>query len=115
MGVLRPYRGCVQRVAGQGAQGAQLVNTAGTWTWSNLNTRDPEGAEAFYGAVFGWEAVKVDIGDYGESTMWCVQGYAEVLEAAEPGLRERQSSQGAPPEIRGRNCMGTADDERRAR
>jgi predicted enzyme related to lactoylglutathione lyase len=36
--------------------GAQLVNEPGTWTWSNLMTRDLEGAKDFYGKVFGWTA-----------------------------------------------------------
>ena len=35
-------------------KGAVLVNEPGTWNFSELNTRDPEGAKAFYGAVFGW-------------------------------------------------------------
>ncbi len=34
--------------------GAELVNEAGAFTWSELNTRDPEAAKQFYAAVFGW-------------------------------------------------------------
>jgi uncharacterized protein len=34
--------------------GAERVNESGTVVWNELNTRDPEGAKAFYGAVFGW-------------------------------------------------------------
>lgn len=34
--------------------GAELVNEPGALSWNELNTRDPEGAKAFYGAVFGW-------------------------------------------------------------
>jgi uncharacterized protein len=34
--------------------GAELVNEAGAFTWSELNTRDPESAKEFYAAVFGW-------------------------------------------------------------
>ncbi|MGB7588230.1 MAG: VOC family protein [Solirubrobacterales bacterium] len=34
--------------------GAELVNEAGAFNWSELNTRDPEAAKAFYAAVFGW-------------------------------------------------------------
>lgn len=34
--------------------GAELVNEAGAFTWSELNTRDPDAAKQFYGAVFGW-------------------------------------------------------------
>jgi predicted enzyme related to lactoylglutathione lyase len=36
--------------------GAQLVNEPGTWTWSNLMTRDLEQSKDFYGKVFGWTA-----------------------------------------------------------
>ena len=34
--------------------GAQVVSEAGAVVWNELNTRDPEAAKAFYGAVFGW-------------------------------------------------------------
>jgi uncharacterized protein len=37
-------------------QGAQLVNEASAWAMSMLHTPDPEGCEAFYGEVFGWES-----------------------------------------------------------
>lgn len=36
--------------------GATRVNEAGALCWNELNTRDPEGAKEFYGAVFGWTA-----------------------------------------------------------
>ncbi len=36
--------------------GAQLVNEPGAYSWSELATRDTEGAKAFYAAVFGWQA-----------------------------------------------------------
>jgi predicted enzyme related to lactoylglutathione lyase len=38
----------------KGFAGARLVNETGTWTWSDLSTRDPDDAEAFYGNLFGW-------------------------------------------------------------
>lgn len=34
--------------------GATLVNTPGSLTWNDLVTPDPEGAERFYGGLFGW-------------------------------------------------------------
>src|SRR3954449_5035265 len=34
--------------------GAQLVNEPGTLTWSQLHTRDQDGAAAFVEAAFGW-------------------------------------------------------------
>jgi predicted enzyme related to lactoylglutathione lyase len=50
--------------------GAQLVNAPGAWAMSLLNTNDPDGAKAFYGAVFGWEADPL-----GEFTLWRLPGY----------------------------------------
>ncbi|MBJ7347488.1 MAG: VOC family protein [Thermoleophilaceae bacterium] len=35
--------------------GAQLVNEHGALTWNELGTRDTDGAQAFYNAVFGWD------------------------------------------------------------
>ena len=37
---------------------------------SVLNTRDPEGAEAFHGEVFGWET-----DTFGEVAIWRLPGY----------------------------------------
>jgi len=34
--------------------GAEVVNEANALVWNELNTRDPEAAKVFYGAVFGW-------------------------------------------------------------
>ncbi len=39
-----------------GFAGAERTNGPGALTWNELGTRDIEGAKAFYGAVFGWEA-----------------------------------------------------------
>lgn len=77
------------------SRGAQLVNEPGTWNFSELNTRDPEGARAFYGAVFGWVADTVDLGE-GDFTMWCRPGYGDFLEQRDPDLRRRMASEGAP-------------------
>jgi predicted enzyme related to lactoylglutathione lyase len=38
-----------------GFPGARLVNETGTWSWSDLSTRDPEAAGSFYTELFGWE------------------------------------------------------------
>jgi predicted enzyme related to lactoylglutathione lyase len=55
-------------------KGAQLVNEPGAWSMSALNTRDPEGVKAFYGAVFGWKADGFEMGG-GEIVMWRLDGY----------------------------------------
>jgi hypothetical protein len=73
-------------------RGAQIVNEPGAVNFNGLNTRDVEGAKAFYGAVFGWRALDVD-----GAGMWALPGYGDHLEAGAPGLRERMAEMGAPP------------------
>jgi uncharacterized protein len=50
--------------------GAELVNEPNTYSWNELNTRDPDAAKAFYAAVFGWGVREMDMGDDGTYTMW---------------------------------------------
>jgi predicted enzyme related to lactoylglutathione lyase len=50
--------------------GAGLVNEPGAFCWNELNTRDPEAAKAFYGAVFGWSFEDHDMGPMGTYTEW---------------------------------------------
>jgi uncharacterized protein len=50
--------------------GAALVNEPGALVWNELNTRDPDAAKAFYGAVFGWTAEDFEMGEMGAYTMW---------------------------------------------
>jgi predicted enzyme related to lactoylglutathione lyase len=73
--------------------GAQRVNAAGSWNFSNLRTTDPKTAMAFYGSVFGWV---VDDAAEGAWAMVRVPGYGDHLEATvDPDIRRRQA--GAPP------------------
>jgi predicted enzyme related to lactoylglutathione lyase len=72
---------CVWEAADR--QGAQLVNEPGAWSMSILNTRDVEGAKAFYGAVFGW--VPEEFG--GGITLWRLPGYVGG-EPAQPVPRD---------------------------
>jgi len=76
-------------------KGAQVVNAPGSWNWSNLHTRDVDGAQTFYGAVFGWEPAPVRFGA-SEATMWRLPGYGETLERIDPGVRDRHADAGAP-------------------
>ena len=43
--------------------GAELVNEPGSFTWSELQTRDIQGAKAFGEAVFGWTTSEWDMGN----------------------------------------------------
>jgi hypothetical protein len=77
-------------------KGAQLVNEPGTWNFSDLNTRDVDGAKAFYGSVFGWVADTFTGGGM-EFTMLRLPGYGDFLEKRDPDLRTRQAEMNAPP------------------
>ena len=74
-------------------RGAQLVNEPGTWNFSELNTRDVEGAKAFYGEVFGW---RVDSMDDGSFSWFGQAGYGDHLAERDPELRERLDADSAP-------------------
>jgi predicted enzyme related to lactoylglutathione lyase len=73
-------------------KGARIVNEHATVNFNDLNTRDPEGAKAFYGAVFGWDA----LGLPGGFQMWTLPGYGDHLEQGDPGLRKRLAEFGGP-------------------
>lgn len=77
----------------QGARhrGAEHVNAHGGLNFNNLNTRDPERAKRFYGAVFGWGTIPL-----GPSEAWTLPGYGEFLETLNPGTIERAKELGAP-------------------
>jgi predicted enzyme related to lactoylglutathione lyase len=93
MGVFADPEGAVFRVWQAGDhRGARIVNEPGTLNFNGLNTRDPSGAKAFYGAVFGWGTLAMP----GDNWMWTQPGYAEFLERSDPGLRERMAAVGAP-------------------
>jgi hypothetical protein len=73
-------------------RGARIVNESGSLNFNGLNTRDRQGAEAFYGAVFGWRVLNL----HGDAGMWRLPGYGDFLERDNPGLRERMAEMGAP-------------------
>ena len=54
--------------------GSGIVNEPVSLTWNELNTRDPETAERFYGAVFGWRPNRNDMGDGSTYTEWQIGG-----------------------------------------
>lgn len=72
-------------------RGAQVVNEHGSLIFNDLATRDLTRAEAFYGAMFGWQALRLPAG-----TMWALPGYGDHLEETTPGLREQMDQMAAP-------------------
>jgi predicted enzyme related to lactoylglutathione lyase len=71
-------------------RGAQVVNEPGSLNFNVLNTRDPETAKRFYGAVFGWTTL-----DLGSGEFWTLRAYGNYLEELTPGVRERTAELGA--------------------
>lgn len=72
-------------------RGASVVNEHGSLNFNDLHTRDLDGAQSFYGSVFGWEIL-----DVGGGFMWALPGYGDFLEQRNPGLRENMAQMGAP-------------------
>jgi predicted enzyme related to lactoylglutathione lyase len=73
--------------------GAQVVNSPGTWNFSDLHTADPVAAADFYTEVFGWE-----VSDVGFGAMIRRPGYGDHLAATiDPGIHQRQAEVSAPP------------------
>ena len=75
--------------------GAQLVNAAGSWNWSDLYTPDPSLAEPFYRALFGWEARPVPFGEVTGDHVAPAR-LRRRAGGAHPGIRERHEKAGAP-------------------
>lgn len=57
MAVFADHQGAFVSVWQSGQHtGAQVVRESGSFTWTELNTRDLAGSKAFYESVFGWAA-----------------------------------------------------------
>jgi uncharacterized protein len=69
-------------------RGAAVVHEHGSLNFNHLRARDPDGAQAFYGAVFGWELI--------HGTFWALAGYGDLLEQRNPGMRAGMAEMGAP-------------------
>jgi uncharacterized protein len=71
--------------------GAGVVNEPGALSWNELNTRDPEVAKAFYGAVFGWDFKEDDMGEMGTYTtlMLGEDMVGGMLDMSERGVPEQ--------------------------
>jgi predicted enzyme related to lactoylglutathione lyase len=74
-------------------RGAAVVNEHGSVNFNNLNSRDLAKAEAFYGAVFGWELIT----GAGGASWWALPAYGDFLEQRRPGMRQGMADMGAPP------------------
>jgi uncharacterized protein len=73
-------------------RGSTVVNEHGAVNFNDLYTSDIDGARAFYGAVFGWEALPL-----GDAWVWALPAYGDFLEQRRPGTREQVAQMGGPP------------------
>jgi predicted enzyme related to lactoylglutathione lyase len=73
-------------------RGARLVNEPVSLNFNALHTRDAGAAKRFYGAVFGWQTLRLSAA--GE--MWTLPGYGDHLEERTPGLRKMVADSGGP-------------------
>lgn len=73
-------------------KGARIVNEHGSLNFNGLNTRDVDGAKAFYASVFGWTTLALP----GGAEMWTLPGYGDHLESFNPGLRKQVAEVGGP-------------------
>src|SRR4051794_9080682 len=55
-------------------RGAQAVNRDGALTWDELATAEPEAAQLFYGAVFGWTLDPIEDGGRVVYASWKLDG-----------------------------------------
>ena len=85
-----PEGAAIMRLAGQPAQGRAGSQRARGLNFNSLNTRDAEGAKAFYGAVFGWKVL-----DRGRLQRGRCPDTA-TTRRTNPGLRKDMAEMGAP-------------------
>jgi predicted enzyme related to lactoylglutathione lyase len=80
--------------------GGQVFNEPGAYTWSELNTRDPEAGKEFYRHVFGWTAT-----EHGNVTTFKLNGAPVGGMAEMPGFW--------PEAMRNHwlNCVAVADTD----
>lgn len=78
--------------------GAGLVNEPGTLAWNELTTRDPDGARAFYRAVFGWDTAEMEFGG-GRYFTWHPGGQAPDPQANAVGGMMPMEGEMWPPEL----------------
>lgn len=76
--------------------GADTVNTPGSWNSSDLHTTDTGAASEFYRTVFGWQSDLMEFGGF-KSWVFRLPGYGDFLEQYDPEIRSRQAAEGVPP------------------
>jgi predicted enzyme related to lactoylglutathione lyase len=74
--------------------GERTQYTPGTFCWTDLMTTDQDAAKAFYGGLFGWEAVDMPVGDGISYSMQRLGGKDVAAISPQPQM---QREMGIPP------------------
>jgi predicted enzyme related to lactoylglutathione lyase len=79
----------------------------GTFSWTDLTTTDQDGAKAFYGALFGWEAIDRPVGDGVVYSLMTLGGKNVAAISPQP---QPQRDAGVPPTWNSYVTVQNADD-----
>jgi len=74
--------------------GERTEYTPGTFCWSELTTSDQDAAKAFYGALLGWQAEDIPVGEGAYYSMQRIGGKRVAAIAPQP---QQQRDAGVPP------------------
>jgi predicted enzyme related to lactoylglutathione lyase len=74
--------------------GERTKYTPGTFSWTDLNTTDQDGATAFYTGLFGWSTADFPVGDGAVYRMAMLDGRDVAAISPQP---QAQRDAGAPP------------------
>ncbi len=74
--------------------GTREAYTPGTFCWADLTTPDQEAAKAFYGALLGWEAQDIPVGDDAVYSVMRRDGKGAAAISPQP---QQQREAGVPP------------------
>lgn len=74
--------------------GERTEYAPGTFSWTDLTTPDQEGSKAFYGALFGWVAEDMPVGDDTYYSMQRLDGKDVAAISPQP---QQQRDAGVPP------------------
>ncbi len=74
--------------------GERTQHSPGTFSWTDLNTTDQDGAKGFYSGLFGWEITDMPVGDDSVYSMAAIDGKWVAAISPQP---QQQRDAGVPP------------------
>lgn len=87
--------------------GERTQHTPGTFSWTDLNTTDQDGAKAFYSGLFGWEITDMPAGEGVVYSMAAIDGKWVGAISPQP---QQQRDAGVPPTWNSYITVASADE-----